>query len=125
MSDITSDRVNVEIAETLKHLERPALSRDSLFLLVTKLLELRNPDKNIIASPEGGIDIVEMDGAKTQIFLHNLYSECQRHPEERVEIVERYLRVLGPDSTLESATREDVIAVVRDSEYRAFLKPDE
>jgi uncharacterized protein YtpQ (UPF0354 family) len=113
-------RSELEIAETLEHLRRNGLSRDSVFLLVAKLLELRNPGKRIVFSEEDAIDVIALDGAKQQFFLHNLWTECERSPEERVEIVERYIGLLDGDD--EEFIRENVVAIVRDLQFKTFVE---
>ena len=127
MSAVASDRVESEIAETLKRLEDSRLSKDAVFLLIAKLLELRNPDKAVSFTEEDAIGLTHSDGATTHIYLHNLWSECQRYPEERLEIVERYLRALVPDASDDSKeiTRDNVIALVRDTAYADFVKDDD
>jgi uncharacterized protein YtpQ (UPF0354 family) len=127
MSAVENDRVESEIAETLKRFEDSRLSRDAVFLLIAKLLELRNPDKSVSFTEEDAIGLTHSDGATTHIYLHNLWSECQRYPEDRLEIVERYLRGLVPDASDDSQeiTRDNVIALVRDATYTEFVKDDD
>ena len=127
MSAVESDRVESEIAETLKRLEDSRLPKDAVFLLIAKLLELRNPDKAVSFTEEDAIGLIHSDGATTNIYLHNLWSECQRNPEERLEIVERYLRALVMDVIDDSKaiTRDNVIALVRDTTYAEFVRDDD
>ena len=119
--------VESDIAETLKRLEDSRLSKDAVFLLIAKLLELRNPDKAVTFTEEDAIGLTHSDGATTNIYLHNLWSECQRHPEERLEIIERYLRALVLDASddSEEITRDNVIALVRDTTYAEFISDDD
>ncbi len=120
MSDI-----ELQIADTLQRLSASVLSWDAVVLLSVRLLELRNPTKTVVLTEEDSIDIVEPDGSKMQIFLHNLRSECERYPEERAEIIERYFRVLGAENDDADATTDDIVALVRDAEYIAYVKAED
>ncbi len=117
--------IELQIADTLQKFRESVLSWDVVVLLSVRLLELRNPSKTVVLTEENSINIVEPDGSKVQIFLHNLRSECERYPEERAEIIERYFRVLVAENDDADATADDIVALVRDSEYRAYVKAED
>ena len=120
MSDL-----ELQINETLEKLGVPNLSWDSVVLLSVRLLELRNPGKTFVLTDEPSIDIVKTDGSRTKLFLHNLQTECDRYPEDRVEIVERYFRILMAEDDFADVVADDIVALVRDAEYCAYVTAQE
>lgn len=120
-----SDR-EAQIAEILDRIKRNATSRDALSLLIVKLLELRHADMEIKFVSEAEIKLTSKAGKSHSIFLHNIWSECERTPEERDEIVDRYLRVLAPVEENEEPFRSEiVIPVIRETEYCQYIRESE
>ncbi len=62
------------------------------------------------------------------MFLDNLWAECQQSPEDRAEIVERYVRVLAPADILQQKVEValgNIVALVRDEVYRDYISQDD
>ena len=114
-----------EIQELRQKLARRDLERDALFLLVTRLIELQNPDKKITIRQDEAVDVTGPGEKPHTVFLANLLAECLRSPDERKEIVERYLETLVSTKEDPPADRKDVVAMVRHSDYRLHMKQDE
>jgi|SRR5579871_625597 len=111
--------VDQEIEEVLARLRQGVLGRDTIALLAARLIELRNPGLRTEFASESEIKMVWPDGKSNSMFLHNLWSWCERSQEERAGIVDRYVRVLasqGQDRPETSA--ENIAVLVRDTEYR-------
>jgi uncharacterized protein YtpQ (UPF0354 family) len=110
----------------LEQLRRGPHGRDSIALLAAKLIELRNPDSKAEFSSEFAIKIISPTGESHSMFLHNLWTECERSPEERAEIVDRYVRILSPlgHDSAEMSTA-NISVLVRDTEYRNFVEEEE
>jgi uncharacterized protein YtpQ (UPF0354 family) len=115
-----------EIEEALARLRKGTHSRDSIALLAAKLIELRNPNSRAEFASESEIKIIWPDKESISIFLHNLWNECERSPEERAEIVDRYVRILAPlGQNRMEASPKNVVALVRDDEFRNFVPEEE
>jgi uncharacterized protein YtpQ (UPF0354 family) len=115
-----------EIAEVLEQLRRGPHNRDSIALLTTKLIELRNAAFRTELASESEIRIIWPDGKSNSMFL-NLWSECEKSPDERAEIVDRYVRVLVPEleeSEAMSSTK-DLVVLVRDVEYSNLVPAED
>ena len=117
----------VFVSDTLARLKRPGLTRESIALLVVRLLELRNPDKTVVMPGNDEINLISSDGSRTQIFIHYVLAECHRDPDNRPEIVERYLRGLSPESSDlgQPVSHSDVVVLIRDSAYCDFIAGDD
>jgi uncharacterized protein YtpQ (UPF0354 family) len=104
--------------EVLEQLRRGSHGRDSIALLAVKLIELRNPDASAQCTSESEIKIISPTGESHSMFLQNLWSECEKSPEEQAEIVDRYVRVLGSlGSERSEVSTKNVTVLVRDIEY--------
>ncbi len=115
-----------QIEEVLERLRRGSHGRDSIALLAAKLIEIRNPDIRAEFASESEIKILSPNGKSSSIFLHNLWSECERSPEKRAEIVDKYARILSlPSQDKAELSTKNVVVLVRDAEYRNFLAVDE
>lgn len=116
-----------EIAEVLEQLRRGSHNRDSIALLTIKLIELRNAGFRTELASESEIRIIWPDGKSNSMFLNNLWSECEKSPNERAEIVDRYVRVLVPElkeSEVMSSTK-DLVVLVRDVEYSNLVRAED
>jgi uncharacterized protein YtpQ (UPF0354 family) len=116
----------VQIEEVLELLRRGSHGRDSIALLAAKLIEIRHPDIRIEFASESEIKMMSLGGKSSSIFLQNLWIECERSPEERAEIVDKYVRILVPPwHNKKGLTSENVVVLVRDTEYRNFVKEED
>lgn len=115
------------IEETLEKLKNGDLTRDVIALLVARLIELENPGKKAEFESDASLKISNADGSSFTMNLHNLWAECEREPDERTEIVSRYIRVLV--SRTEGAkpliAPDSIVALVRDSVYREYVDEDD
>jgi uncharacterized protein YtpQ (UPF0354 family) len=125
MSQKTTDEHELEMEQINSALQRPVLSRDAVSLLAIRLIELRNPGVTVKLVSEEAVEITAQDGKKATIFLTNLLAEAERNPKERLEIVEKYVRVRILESDDDFPSRENVISTVRHADYRIFLKEEE
>ena len=115
-----------QIEEVLERLRRGSHGRDSIALLAAKLIEIRDPNIRTEFASESEIKMIAPDGKSGSMFLLNLWNECQRSPEERAEIVDRYVRALTPPTHVRAElSTENVTVLVRDSEYFNFMAKEE
>jgi uncharacterized protein YtpQ (UPF0354 family) len=115
----------LEIHELRQTLLRPDLARDALFLLVSRLIELQMPDKRLAIRQDEAIDVTGPGEKIHTVFLGNLLAECLRSPDERIEIVDRYLKTLVSNEKDPPASRSDIVSMVRHSDYRSYMNQDE
>src|SRR5579871_3029291 len=105
--------VDQEIEEVLARLRQGVLGRDTIALLAARLIELRNP--GLRTEFESEIKMVWPDGKSNSMFLHNLWSWCERSQEERAGIVDRYVRVLASQGQDRPETSAENIEIGRAS----------
>jgi len=115
----------VAIAEVKERIRLGATSRDILTLLFVRLLELERPDWRIEMVSEDEIKLTRPNEESFSIFLPNLWVECEKEPEERLEICERRIQVLASDEEKDEVLVEQIVPLVRDSTYREFVKAEE
>jgi len=123
MNDSADDPREAQISEVLDQIREKGSSRDALSLLISKLIELKHPDKRVEFVSEGEIKLSYGPDKSHSMFLYNIWAECEKSPDERAEIVERYVRVLAPTEPEDEAiTREMVIPIIRENEYRQYIR---
>lgn len=113
-----------EIDEVLERLRRGAIGRDAIALLASKLIELRHPEIRVEFVSDSEIRF----GEGGSLHLHNLWVQCEKEPENRAEIVDRYVRILAPsveERMNDIILREAVIPLVRDAVYRTCVKEED
>jgi uncharacterized protein YtpQ (UPF0354 family) len=125
VSETTNNQIEIEIKQIKLALQRPVLARDAVSLLAIKLIELISFDRNVKAVSDEAVEVTEHDGKKITIYLTNLLAEAEKNPSERLEIVERYIRVLTSEPENELPSRENIVSTVRHSDYLTFLKQEE
>ncbi|MES2393800.1 MAG: DUF1444 family protein [Acidobacteriota bacterium] len=116
-----------EIESVLALLRRDDVGRDAVALLFVKLAGLRFPELRTEFVSDDEIKITDAAGKSSSVYLRNLWIECEQKPEERVELVDRFVRAAMPDTTAQQDQAIDaqrVVALVKDSQYREFL-PEE
>lgn len=116
-----------QIQETLDMLQRASLSRETIAMLTARLVELENPGKKAEFGSNSSLTVTNPDGSSFTMNLHNMWAECDQTPEERSEIVARYVRIITSEMNSESAPvqRENIVALIRDSVYRDCIAEDE
>jgi uncharacterized protein YtpQ (UPF0354 family) len=115
-----------QIEEVLELLKQGSHGRDSIALLAVKLIEIRNPDKRIEFESESEIKVIAADGKSGSMSFLNLWIECERSPEQRAEIVDRYIRVLfSAGSDRPELSTKSVMVLVRDIQYCNSIAKEE
>ena len=112
-----------EIEEILEQLSRPETGRDAISLLTVKLIETRFPAIKVEFVSESEAKIINADGKSSAFHFHNLWVECEQTPEEKANIVDRYVRVLvaGSDEPEDKTISfGSIVAMVRDRTYRDY-----
>jgi uncharacterized protein YtpQ (UPF0354 family) len=123
---VIDTRKQAEIDDVREKISKAATSRDALTLLFVRLLELERPGWRFEMTSENELNVLRPDGEKTSIFLQNFWIECEQSPEERLEIVERRIRILAADALgSEDLRLEEIVPLIRDSNYREFVPADE
>jgi len=75
---------------------------------------------------ESEIKVISPTGDSRSTFLHNIWSECEYSPENRAEIVDRYVRVLFQKSgDTPELSKENIVVLIRDTQYRNFVAKEE
>ncbi len=123
---MTNELVQKEIEDVRNKIRTAAMSRDALTLLFVRLLELQRPNWRFEISSELELKAVQPDGGTLSIFLENFWIECEQSPEDRLEIVERRIRILASDEVDKEEIRaEQIVPLIRDVTYRRFVTEDE
>jgi len=109
-----------EIEKVLSLLQRDDAGRDAVALLVVKLIELRFPEVKAEFATESELKIIDGKGESSTFYLNNLWIECEQTPQNRAEIVDRYVRAGIHDTgnqEREAIERGRVVALVKDTQY--------
>ncbi|MBB5065550.1 DUF1444 family protein [Granulicella mallensis] len=107
----------------LERMVQQPCSRDGLFLLYSKLLEERLGVSDMKFVHTDVLSFQKPGGGEMQSYLQNLWIAYSRNPESRAEVIEQYLKALGSSMQPEQAiTREQIIPLVKDSEYFAVFE---
>ena len=109
---------------TIEMLDRPDLSRESFFLLYARLIEERLGGRDMQFIEDAGLTFTTATGKTQTTYLENVWRECREGVEPRAVIVERYLGSLGSLGDDDNATRDQIVAIVKDSEYVSVLGKD-
>ena len=107
---------------TLDRMVQRNCGQDEFFLLYSKLMEERFQVTNLQFVERDLLSFQKPDGGEMHTYLQNLWIAYSRNPESRAEVIEQYLRGLA--STIapkQEITREQVIPLIKDSEYLAAL----
>jgi uncharacterized protein YtpQ (UPF0354 family) len=103
-----------------EELEKAGLTRDHFFSLCTEEIRTRFAPQKIDSDGAGTLEIVSAKGKKSTLFLHNLWIKCRNSAGARSEVFERHFAALAvmldPDAE-PPATRQNVVAIVKDEEY--------
>ena len=98
-------------------------TRDEFLLLFSKLLSERFPTYRFEFTGETTIRSRRPDGKEATSYLDNLWIGYSSSEEGRRELIERHIRIVADLHREENPlSREQVIAMVKDSEYVAMLK---
>lgn len=114
-----------ELEQIREKVRDGATTRATLTLLFVRLLELNRPTWKIEMASEAELKLNRPDASTSTIYLQNLWVECEQVPEERLEIVERWLRILLMEDEDSHPEIGQVIPLVRASEYRSYVKEED
>jgi uncharacterized protein YtpQ (UPF0354 family) len=99
-------------------------SKEAFCLLFSKLLQERMPECSVGFSGETTLRVVRLDGKESTAYLDNLWLRYAKGSEDRKELIEKYIgMVSGMTRPSFSVSRENIVAMIKDTEYMAFLKP--
>jgi hypothetical protein len=102
-------------------LEEPTLERDSVFLLISKMIELKTGVPAEFTS-EDSLKVNWPDGANSAINLANMWVECLQAPDERRSIIERFLRiVVNQQIDDERIDIQNILPLVREATWIEYL----
>jgi hypothetical protein len=111
-------------SSAIEMLERHDLSRESFFLLYSRLIEERLDGRDLHFIEDGGLTFTTPGGKTRTTYLENVWRECREGVEPRTVIVERYLASLGSLEDEGETTRDQIVAIIKDSEYVSLLGKD-
>ena len=103
---------------TFERLTERKCNREEFFLLYSKLLQERMPDRNIEFLGESVLRIVRPDGKESTAYLDNLWLKYSQDFEDHAELLEKYVRMyqdLGKEDI--PPDKQNIVAIIKDSEY--------
>jgi uncharacterized protein YtpQ (UPF0354 family) len=108
-----------------KALADPNLTREKLFLLCAAAIREAWNGAEVTFASSDTLRIVSADGEEKTAFLENLWRMCRDVPgDERLTIFQRHIRVLlepFDGASARSTTKENIVPIIKDSEYLAVL----
>lgn len=110
---------NSSIADLL---DRPDLSRDGFFLLYAKMIEVKFEAQNLRFEEADVLHYELTSGMKMTAFMQNAWLQCEQGDEPRSVILDRYLAALEISVSPTPATRDQVVAIIKDANYVSFLQ---
>jgi hypothetical protein len=111
-------------APTIDLLARADVTRETFFLLYARLIEEELGAVNLRFIEDGVLTFEAPSGKTKTTFMENAWLQCKSANEPRVEIIQRYLRTLRAIDEEPDCSREQIIAIVKDSEYVSSLGKD-
>lgn len=98
-------------------------TKDEFFLLFFKLLKERFPELSIEFSDDDALSVSRDTGGKSTLYLGNLWTRYDSNNEDRRELIENFLSLACDLADAPSIpNRENIVAIVRDSQYAADPK---
>lgn len=92
--------------------------REEFFLLYSKLLQERMPNCRVEFSGESVLRIVDANGKESTTFLDNLWLKYRDGTEDRSELIEKYIRIVGEMGKEDPPLlKVNVIPTIRDAQY--------
>jgi len=109
---------------TMDRLLQRSCLREEFFLLFCKLLQEKLLNVSIEFSGESTLHIVNSAGQKSTYFLDNLWLRYSHGGEDRRELIEKYVRLAASLGSSEPATRQNIVATVKDLTYLSTVEND-
>jgi hypothetical protein len=107
--------------ELAVRLEDPTLERDSVFLLISKMIELKTGVPPEFTAKDS-LKVIWPDGANSVVNLANMWVECLQTPDERRNIIERFLRILVHQQIEdEPIDIQNILPLVREAAWIEYL----
>jgi uncharacterized protein YtpQ (UPF0354 family) len=99
----------------------PQTTRESFFLLYSRLLELRCSASELRYQEPDTLSLKTADGAEHKLFLENLWIQSREDFGEGRDVIERYVSVVSGFGKETEASRAAIIPMVKDQTYINFL----
>jgi uncharacterized protein YtpQ (UPF0354 family) len=100
-------------------------NRDEFFLLCVKLIEERLPSARFEMTGDSAVRAVAPSGKEATFFMDNVWISYEHDKENRRDLLERYMSTAADfDRPAAGLSREQVIAIVKDSNYISMFKPE-
>jgi uncharacterized protein YtpQ (UPF0354 family) len=100
---------------------RPEITRESFFLLYSRLLELRCGARELRYEEPDTLLLKTAEGAEHKLYLQNLWIQSREDLAEGREVIERFVSVVSEFGKEVEATRDAVVPLVKDQTYIDFL----
>jgi uncharacterized protein YtpQ (UPF0354 family) len=100
---------------------RPQTTKQSFFLLYSRLLELRCGASELRYKEPDTLLLKTADGMEHKLFLENLWIQSREDLAEGRDVIERYVSVVSGFGKETEAVRDAVIPLVKDQTYINFL----
>jgi hypothetical protein len=100
---------------------RPEVTRESFFLLYSRLLELRCGARELRYEEPDTLSWKTVEGTEHKLYLENLWIQTRGDLAEGSEVIERYVSVASEFGKGVAATRGAVVPLVKDQTYIDFL----
>jgi uncharacterized protein YtpQ (UPF0354 family) len=101
---------------------RPEITRESFFLLYSRLLELRCGVRELQYEEPDTLSLKTAEGTEHKLYLENLWILSREDLTEGREVIERYVFVVSGFGKEVEATRDAVVPLVKDQTYIDFLR---
>lgn len=100
---------------------RPQITKESFFLLYSRLLELRCGARELRYEEPDMLSLKTAEGTEHKLYLQNLWIQSRDNLAEGREVIERFVSVVSGFGKEVEATRDAVVPLVKDQTYIDFL----
>jgi len=107
--------------DLMRAMLRPETTRESFFLLYSRLLELRCGVRELRYEEPDTLSLKTAEGTEHKLYLENLWIQCRDDLAEGNEVIERYVAVVKEFGKEIKATRDAVVPLIKDQTYIDFL----
>jgi uncharacterized protein YtpQ (UPF0354 family) len=107
--------------ELIQAMLRPETTRQSFFLLYSRLLELRCGARELRYEEPDTLSLKTAEGGEHKLHLENLWIQSRQDLAEGREVIERYVSVVSGFGKEIEAARDAVVPLVKDQTYIDFL----
>jgi uncharacterized protein YtpQ (UPF0354 family) len=116
-----SSRATDSPEDLIKAMLCPETTRESFFLLYSRLLELRCGMRELRYEEPDTLSLKTAEGTEHTLYLQNFWIQSRENLTEGSEVIERYVSVVSGFGKEIEATRNAVIPLVKDQTYIDFL----